>query len=233
MINTIIFDIDNTLLDFMLMKKKSVSAAVNAMLESGLNLDYDIAYNKIFDIYESRGYEYQEVFDFFIKEEIGYVDYKILGSAIVHYKRAKEDTLTLYPNTYETLIKLSKLGMNLGVLSDAPKREAWVRLCSLNLHHIFDSVVTFDDTGYRKPHPEPFKKICKMLNSDPKLSLMVGDWPERDIEGAKSLGMKTAYAKYGDVNGGEFNGSDFELSDISELIEIVKKVNNINDIDRK
>ena len=123
--------------------------------------------------------------------------------------------------------------MNLGVLSDAPKREAWVRLCSLNLHHIFDSVVTFDDTGYRKPHPEPFKKICKMLNSDPKLSLMVGDWPERDIEGAKSLGMKTAYAKYGDVNGGDFNGSDFELSDISELIEIVKKVNNINDIDRK
>ena len=34
----------------MLMKKKSVSAAVNAMLESGLDLDYETAYNKIFDI---------------------------------------------------------------------------------------------------------------------------------------------------------------------------------------
>ena len=233
MINTIIFDIDNTLLDFMLMKRRSVSAAVDAMIDSGLNLDFKTAYDKIFNIYESKGYEYQEVFDLFIKEQIGYVDYKILGSAIVHYKRAKEDSLSLYPNTYETLIKLSKLGMNLGVLSDAPRREAWVRLCSLNLHHLFDGVVTFDDTGYRKPHPEPFKKICSLLKSDPMNCLMVGDWPERDIDGAKSLGMKTAYAKYGDTNGGNINEADFELSDIFELIEIVKKVNDLYDINRK
>ena len=28
---------------------------------------------------------------------------------------------------------------------------------------------------------------------------MVGDWPERDMAGAKSIGMKTVFARYGDV----------------------------------
>ena len=226
MINTIIFDIDNTLLDFIIMKKQSISSAVNAMIESGLNIDYNKAYNKIFEIYEEVGYEYQEVFDRFIYDELGRIDYKILASAIVHYKRAKEASLSLYPNTYETLIKLSKYGLHLGVLSDAPKREAWISLCSLNLHHLFDNVVTFDDTGYRKPHPEPFKKICKLLNANPKNSLMVGDWPERDIVGAKSLGMKTAFAKYGNLDTDISSGADYELNDISEIIDIINQENN-------
>ena len=227
MVKTIIFDIDNTLLDFILMKRKSISSAVNAMIDVGLEINYNDAYDKIFEIYERKGYEYQEVFDRFIEDELGYVDYKILASAIVHYKKTKEDTLSLYPNTYETLIKLSKLGLQLGVLSDAPKREAWIRLCSLNLEHIFDNVVTFDDTGFRKPHPEPFKKICKLLDANPKFSLMVGDWPERDIFGAKCLGMKTAYAKYGNLNDQQSIDADYILRDISELVDIVKLENGV------
>ena len=27
---------------------------------------------------------------------------------------------------------------------------------------------------------------------------MVGDWPERDVVGAKKIGMRTAFARYGD-----------------------------------
>ncbi len=227
MIKTIIFDIDNTLLDFMLMKRKSISSAINAMIGVGLEIEYDYAYKEIFNIYEKEGYEYQEVFDQFINSELGYIDYKILASAIIHYKKTKEDTLSLYPNTYETLIRLSKLGLQLGVLSDAPKREAWIRLCTLNLEHIFDNVVTFDDTGFRKPHPEPFMKICKLLNAEESTSLMVGDWPERDILGAKAIGMKTAYAKYGNFNNEVNNEADYILNDICELIDIIKQENGI------
>jgi putative hydrolase of the HAD superfamily len=54
---------------------------------------------------------------------------------------------------------------------------------------------------------------------------MIGDWAERDIAGAKALGMKTAFARYGD----DFNtlepGADFELSDINQLVDIIKKLN--------
>jgi len=227
MIKAVIFDLDNTLLDFMNMKSMAVKAAVYGMIEAGLQMDREIASKKIFSIYESKGWEYQEVFDDFIKEELDELDYKILASGIVAYRKAKEASLILYPNVNSTLITLSKWGLKIGVVSDAPSREAWMRICSVNLHHIFDAVVTFHDTGMHKPSPEPFEKISALLDTPPENSLMVGDWPERDVIGAKKLGMKTAFAKYGSNFKKNINNADIVLNDISEIVQYVKEENNI------
>ena len=135
--------------------------------------------------------------------------------------------MVLYPNVNSTLIKLSKLGLKLGVLTDAPSREAWIRLYSVSMHHLFDAVVTLEDTGLRKPSPEPFIKISNLLDLDPEKILMVGDWPERDVIGAKKLNMKTAFAKYGDMFKTEHSGADYDLEDISEIINIIHSTNNV------
>ena len=225
MIKAVIFDLDNTLLDFMNMKSQAVISGINGMIEAGFQIDKNYAYKSIFKIYESKGWEYQEVFDDFILSEIGRLDYKILASGIVAYRKAKEASLILYPNVNSTLITLSKLGLKLGVVSDAPSREAWMRICSVNLHHIFDAVVTFHDTGMHKPSPEPFRKISSLLEVRPEESIMIGDWPERDVIGAKKLGMKTAFAKYGDVFSTKVSGADYDIMNINEVIDIVKKEN--------
>ena len=90
---------------------------------------------------------------------------------------------------------------------------------------MFDEVVTFDDTGYHKPAKEPFKKIKKLLNVDFSDCLMVGDWPERDVVGAKKIGMKTAFARYGDTFGTINSGADWDLKDIYQLVLIVNESN--------
>ena len=100
-----------------------------------------------------------------------------------------------------------------------------MRIRSVNLHHIFDAVVTFHDTGMHKPSPEPFEKISTLLDTPPENSLMVGDWPERDVIGAKQLGMKTAFAKYGDVFGTKESGADYDILNVKEVLSIVKKEN--------
>ena len=225
MIQAVIFDLDNTLLDFMNMKIKAVESAIYGMIEAGLQMEKDLAKNTIFKIYEEKGWEYQEVFDDFIQKELGKIDYKILASGIVAYRKAREASLVLYPNVNSTLITLSKWGLKLGVVSDAPSREAWMRICSVNLHHIFDAIVTFHDTGMHKPSPEPFEKISSLLKIPPKNSLMVGDWPERDVIGAKKLGMKTVFAKYGDVFGTKNSGADYDVMDVKEILSIILKEN--------
>ena len=225
MIQAVIFDLDNTLLDFMNMKIKAVESAVHGMIEAGLQMEKDLAKNTIFKIYEEKGLEYQEVFDDFIQKELGKIDYKILASGIVAYRKAREASLILYPNVNSTLITLSKWGLKLGVVSDAPSREAWMRICSVNLHHIFDAIVTFHDTGMHKPSPEPFEKISSLLKVAPENSIMVGDWPERDVIGAKKLGMKTVFAKYGDVFSTENSGADYDVMDIKEILSIISKEN--------
>ncbi|MBV67016.1 MAG: hypothetical protein CMG26_01515 [Candidatus Marinimicrobia bacterium] len=221
MIKAVIFDLDNTLMDFMKMKSMSVDAAINGMIEAGLDIDFSDSKNKIYDIYEKKGFEYQEVFDDFIKNECGCLENKYLAAAIVSYRKIKDATMVLYPNVNSTLIKLSKFGLKLGVLTDAPSREAWIRLYSVSMHHLFDAVVTLEDTGQCKPSPEPFIKISKLLNEEYENILMVGDWPERDVIGAKQLNMKTAFAKYGDMFKTKHSGADYDLNDISEIIQII------------
>jgi putative hydrolase of the HAD superfamily len=225
MIKAVIFDLDNTLMDFMKMKSMAVDAAIYGMIEAGLDIDPIASRQEIYSIYDDKGYEHQEVLNEFILDKMGYINYKILASGIVAYKKAKEASLILYPNVASTLIVLSKMGLKLAVVSDAPSREAWIRICSVNLHHQFDAVVTFDDTGFHKPSPEPFKKIIELLDIKPMDALMVGDWPERDVIGAKEMGMQTAFAKYGDTFGTQNSGADFDLLDIKELVGIIQNAN--------
>ncbi len=221
-LKAIIFDLDNTLLDFMKMKHAAVDSALDAMLEAGLSIDKATAREEIMAIYEAKGYEYQEVLDEYLMKLNGTINYKYLASGIVAYRRAKEASLMLYPRVSLTLVELVKKGMLLGVVSDAPSREAWMRLCYLNFHHMFDAVVTFDDTGKHKPAPEPFHKICNLLKIHADEALMVGDWPERDLEGAKQVGMATAFARYGSNSGAGASGADYDLEDIYQLIDIVE-----------
>ena len=225
MIKAIIFDIDNTLLDFMFMKTKAINAAVEGMINVGMKIDFKDTVNEVFDIYNKKGYEHQEVFNEFIIKKIGKINYKYLAAAIVEYKKAKEISLNLYPDVIPTLNKLKNMNLNLGIVSDAPSREAWMRLYTLDLHNFFDDVVTFNDTGVYKPAKEPFIKISEKLNANLEECMMIGDWPERDIKGAGQLGMKTAFAKYGSTEDIVDSGADYDLDSLSEIIDIIHQIN--------
>ena len=224
-IKGVVFDLDNTLLDFMKMKEFAVKAAVKGMIEAGLQVDEDQSYREIIAIYEKFGWENQQVFDVFIEKQIGYVEHKFLAAGIVAYRRAREANLMAYPNVNKTLMSLTKAGIKLGVVSDAPSREAWLRIYYLNLYHFFDVVITFDDSGERKPSKVPFKKSLEALQLEPEETIMVGDWPERDVVGAKKIGMKTAFARYGDTFGTVNSGADWDLVDIYQLVMIINDYN--------
>ena len=227
MIRAVIFDLDNTLVDFMAMKRLSIEAAINAMIDAGLKLAREEIQRRIDAIYKERGIEFQNVFDRLLYDEFQKVDYKILSAGVIAYRRAREAALVPYPHVYKTLMELVKMGLKLGVVSDAPAREAWLRLTYLNLHHLFDHIVTFEDTGRRKPDPAPFEKILSLLHVHPSDALMVGDWEERDMVGAGKVGMKTVFARYGDTFETAESNADYEANDISELIEIVRNENKI------
>jgi putative hydrolase of the HAD superfamily len=54
---------------------------------------------------------------------------------------------------------------------------------------------------------------------------MIGDWPERDVVGAKKVGIRTIFAKYGDTFGTVNSGADWDVEDIYEVVTIVKELN--------
>jgi len=225
MIKGVVFDLDNTLLDFMKMKEFAVKAAIKGMIEAGLKVNEDESYIEINSIYEEFGWENQKVFDVFLEKSIGHVDNKFLAAGIVAYRRAREANLMAYPNVNKTLLALSKSGIKLGVVSDAPSREAWMRIYYLNLYHYFDVVITYDDSGERKPSPIPFQLALDGMGLRPEETIMIGDWPERDVVGAQQIGMKTAFARYGDTFGTVNSGADWDLNDIYQLVSIINDYN--------
>ncbi len=224
MIKAIIFDLDNTLVDFMVMKDRAIEGAALAMIDAGLKMSKKDAVAKIYEIYEEEGIEDQRVFDKFLTRELGMIDYRIHAAGIIGYRRAREAALVLYPHVQLVLMELMKRGIKLAVLSDAPRLQAWLRLCQLNLHNIFDIVITFEDTNKRKPAPEPFRLALQKLQVEPEQAIMVGDWAERDIYGAKLLRMRTVFARYGDRFGTENSGADYEVDDIIHLLDIVDQL---------
>ena len=238
MIRAVIFDLDNTLTDFMEVKSRSIAAAVDAMIDAGLDAKLGMdqpsarqtALQQIQEVYEREGIEYQKVFNTYLKEVLGAVDYRLLAAGIVGYRRARDSNLVPYPHVHWTLHQLLRGGLKLAVVTDAPREQAWLRLVYLNLHHVFDAVVAYEDTGERKPDPAPFREALTRLSMEPKDTLMIGDWPDRDMAGAKAVGMTTVFAHYGyswskDRGPIEEHPADHEIHDIRELIEVIEAVN--------
>lgn len=221
MIKAVLFDLDNTLIDFMKMKRVSCEAAITAMIGSGLNVEDDKALRILFELYDKYGLEEKRIFQKFLKKVAGKIDYKILANGIVAYRRVRSGFLEPYPNVDYVLLKLKNKGIKLGIVTDAPRLKAWIRLASMKLSNFFDVVVTFEDTKKLKPSKMPFEAALRLLNVSPKQCLMVGDWPERDMKGAKKLGIKACFARYGNPKAKK-SYADFEIKDIRELLEIVK-----------
>jgi len=220
MIKAVIFDLDNTLIDFLKMKKISCNAAIDAMIGAGLNVKREKAIKALFELYDMYGMEEKKIFQKFLKKLTGKIDYRILASGIVAYRRVRTGLLEPYPNVDYVLLKLKGRGIKIAIVSDAPRLKAWVRLVSVKLANYFEIVVTFDDTKQRKPSKLPFKAALKQLNLKPSECLMVGDWPDRDIKGANALGMQTCFARYGNPKI-KNSYADYEISNIKELIDIV------------
>lgn len=221
MIKAVLFDLDNTLIDFMKMKKHSCRAAIDAMIGAGLNVEHEKAIKVLFELYDKYGLEERTIFQKFLKKIVGKVDYKILANGIVAYRRVRTGFMEAYPNVDYVLLKLKSRGIKIGIVTDAPKLKAWVRLASIKLSNYFNVVVTFEDTKRHKPSKLPFKAALKKLKLKPQECLMVGDWPERDIKGAKAIGMKTCFARYGNPKIKKTD-ADYEISNIKMLLDIVK-----------
>ena len=233
MIKAVLFDLDNTLIDFMVMKRGCIEAAVSAMIKAGLKLPKKKALKILYSLYDRYGIEYSKIFQKFLEQTNRKVDYKILAAGIVAYRKAQPEFMQPYKKAVPMLQKLKRKGLKLAIVSDAPRLKAWMRLTELKIKRYFDVVVAHGDVSERKPSKMPFKKALASLKKlkqlkqlKPEEVLMVGDWPARDIVGAKNLKIKTCFARYGyQFNRGipkkGKSGADFEIESISELTGIL------------
>jgi len=226
MLKAILFDLDNTLLDFSGFKRESALAVAKAIREAGVRESEKALYEKLFAIYEKKGIEYQNTFEDLLS------DYNLGASLHEHAKQAaiiaytKKKYLLLKPRPkVVTMLSALRKKYKLAVVTDAPREKAWQRLILAGLDHLFGVVVSYDDSGEKKPSKLPFMNALRVLNVLPQEALFVGDMPERDIVGAKRAGLATCFAKYGCIAySPEENVADFTIEKFDEIKGIIEQL---------
>jgi putative hydrolase of the HAD superfamily len=109
------------------------------------------------------------------------------------------ESWVIFPGILEMLQQVRDLGLKMGLLSNA--RNDWaVReiMKGLGLTRYFDVILTSAALGVRKPRPEPFLEMLKLLGIEAAEAVMVGNSMEADIAGAVPLGIKTIRVIFGD-----------------------------------
>lgn len=127
-----------------------------------------------------------------------------------------------FETVYETVKTLHEKGYKLGIVTTKIRHTVNMGLKLTKLDAFFDVVVTLDDVEHAKPHPEPIMKALALLDAKPEEAIMVGD-NVHDIEAGKNAGTKTAGVLWS-VKGEEYIRSqkpDYVLTKMSDLLSIV------------
>jgi putative hydrolase of the HAD superfamily len=213
---SVLFDMDNTLFD-LYTAKMMACRAVTSLLGRG-NADDLFSYF----LRKVGGFEDPaNIRDFMI--EHGCYDPDLFSECTRVYDREKLIHITLYDGVSETLGLLKQEGFKMAVVTDAYGQQADLRLRHTGLGRFFDTVVTVEMTGSRKPSTLPFLYALLKLNARAEETVVVGDSPRRDIAPGNILGMRTVYARYGDRFSvmGEACGADYVLDDFRDLPGII------------
>jgi len=83
-------------------------------------------------------------------------------------------------------------------------------------HHFFSS----QQLGFKKPDPRFFSSITEILNLVPSECVMIGNFYEKDIVGAKQAGMQTVLFNENKIDG-PFPDADNEISQMLDLLNVI------------
>ena len=218
-ITAVIFDMDNTLFDFV-EAKLTACAAVIAYAEVAVE---PVVLLKYF-LRPVHGFESHENIRDFLDDNDRYSE-NVFTRCCVIYDEEKIAAIKPYPHVAETLSALRERGLKLAVVTDAHNGNALKRLKKAGLEDFFDAVITMDMSGKAKPSLEPFLLSMKKLGVMANETILVGDSIRRDIVPAKALGMFAVHAVYGDRNfhEGERDEADYVIHGIEEMIGVVGK----------
>ncbi len=99
-----------------------------------------------------------------------------------------------YAHVVDVILALKRSGLKIAILSDfltEQKGDIW------GLLPFCDVVMSCENIGALKPSPHPFLELSSALSLQPEQVLYVGNNVRYDIEGAASVGMKTALIRRG------------------------------------
>jgi HAD superfamily hydrolase (TIGR01509 family) len=202
-VQTVLFDWDGTLLDSF---PAGYQASITVLRHFGIEIDR----GRFLETYSPNWYE----------------SYRLLGVPETEWDNAdqlwrrtyRQQTSELFPFAAETLERLRKAGLTLGLVTSGNRERVRSEIERFGLQGIFSTVVCFEDTHEKKPHPAPLTRGLEELSATASAAVYVGDRPE-DIYMGQSVGTFTigVVSEYGSREMLERAAPDLLLPDASHI----------------
>jgi pyrophosphatase PpaX len=209
-INTVLFDLDGTLID------------TNELIIS--------SFLHTFEHYYPNQYKREDVLPFLgptLRETFETLDASKVDDMIATYRTynlAHHDTLvTEFPTVLETVKVLKETGYKVGIVTTKLSDVVMKGLKLTKLDSYFDVIVALDHVKKAKPDPEPIIKALEQLSSKPEEAIMVGD-NYHDILAGKNAGTQTAGVAW-TIKGRDYLeqfNPDYILEEMADLLEILE-----------
>ena len=179
MINTVLFDLDGTIIDT---NEHIINSFIHALQ------DHAPAPFSREQIIPRMGMTVeQQIVHFTGTEDVTpfIKDYRS------YYDSNHDGNVGPFPQVLEVIEELHARGIAMGVVTTKNRPGTLKVLEMFGLMKYMGSIVTVNDVEHAKPHPEPVLKAVQELGSDPNKTLMIGDSPA-DILAAQAAGVLSA-----------------------------------------
>lgn len=208
--DTVLFDLDGTILDTNELIIISFLHALEGVAEEGFSREH---------IIPSMGAPLVDQMRRF--SGLDNVDHLIDAYREVNL-RLHDQYVKLFEQVEEVLADLHADGIKLGVVTTKMRLTTDRGLAFTNIAKYMDVVITIDDVQHAKPHAEPVQKALQGLGADPQRALMVGD-STVDIQSGINAGVKTVGVSWS-LKGEQVlreAGAHYIIQSMQELYDIV------------
>jgi pyrophosphatase PpaX len=188
-IDTILFDLDGTLLDSLDGIRRSMAHVIARHAPNSSTTAEDLV--------SHVGRPLQEILSLLGPDADAHVD-----SLVVTYLKHNQSllpSLNLFDGVPEMLQQLRNAGVKMGIVTSKRRDSTDISLRTHRALAELEVVLTSDDSGQHKPHPEPLLKALAILGSVPERSAYVGD-AVVDIQAARAAGCTSVAALWGTVH---------------------------------
>ncbi|MGO3624421.1 MAG: YjjG family noncanonical pyrimidine nucleotidase [Leuconostoc falkenbergense] len=194
MIKNIIFDLDDTLLDF----QRGEYESVRSILKNAGAPNIEEAF-KIYGQINANVWQQIEsgepLLNRRFSDTLNQLNIKSDGQQLEQiYREHLNHNFHVIPGATNLLKQLKSNGSRLIVGTNGVAKTQHERLVGSGINSYFDEIFISEEIGYRKPEPQFFETI---LNNNPDRNIsntvMVGDRLSADIVGANAVGMKSIW----------------------------------------
>ena len=218
MIESILFDLDGTLAD----TAPDLAGALNAVR---LSRNLPELPNKVIRPAVSLGAGAMIKVGFDIEE--GHSDFEEIRENFLRiYSENIANKTKLFDGIEVVLSELENTKKTWGIVTNKSSALTIPLLKALSLDKRAACIVCGDTLEHTKPHPAPIIHACQQIQSDPALTVFVGD-AKRDIEAGNKAGTKTVVALYGYINENDDPkkwGADGTITSPHEIHEILEEL---------